>query len=42
MDTFPIARDDDEAEFGRYRTQEMVLAYMNALEAGDVDVRLDL
>ena len=42
MDTFPIVRDDDEAEFGRYRTQEMVLAYMNALEAGDVDVRLDL
>ena len=42
MDTFPIVRDDDEAEFGRYRTREMVLAYMNALEAGDVDVRLHL
>ena len=42
MDTFPIVRDDDEKEFGRYRTQEMILAYMNALEAGDTDVRLDL
>ena len=42
MDTFPIVRDNDEEEFGRYRTQEMVLAYMNALEAGDADVRLDL
>ena len=42
MDTFPIVRDDDEKEFGRYRTREMVLSYMDALGAGDVDVRLDL
>ena len=42
MDTFPIVRDNDEKKFGRYRTREMVLAYMNALEAGDTDVILDL
>ena len=42
MNTFPGVRDDDEKGFGRYRTQEMVLGYMNALEAGDTDVRLSL
>ena len=42
MDTFPIVRENDKEEFGRYRTQELVLAYMNALEAGDPAVVLDL
>ena len=37
LDTFPIVRRQDEAEFGRYRTRELVLAYMNALAAGDTD-----
>ena len=27
----------DEAAFGSYRTRDMVLAYMNALSAGDVE-----
>ena len=40
MDTFPIVRREDEKEFGRYRTKEMVLAYMSALSAGDVRVRV--
>ena len=40
MDTFPIVRKGDEKEFGTYRTKEMVLAYMNALSAGDVGVRV--
>ncbi len=35
LDTFPIVRDHDEAAFGRYRTKELVLGYMNALAAGD-------
>ncbi len=35
LETFPIVRRQDEKEFGRYRTREMVLAYMNALAAGD-------
>ena len=38
MDTFPIVRRDDEKRFGKYRTKEMVLAYMNALSAGDTGV----
>ena len=38
LDTFPIVRREDEAQFdGRYRTKELILAYMNALEAGDTE-----
>ena len=37
LDTFPIVRREDEKEFGSYRTREMVLAYMNALAAGDTE-----
>ena len=40
MDTFPIVRREDDKEFGVYRTKEMVLAYMNALSAGDTGVRV--
>ena len=40
MDTFPIVRREDERRFGKYRTKEMVLAYMNALSAGDTEVRV--
>ena len=36
LDTFPIVRREDQAQFdGRYRTKELILAYMNALAAGD-------
>ncbi len=42
MDTFPIVKRDDEARFGRYRTRELVLGYMNALAAGDIDSVLAL
>ncbi|MCY3748922.1 MAG: restriction endonuclease [Chloroflexi bacterium] len=36
--TFPIIQRQDEAEFdGRYRTRDLILAYMNALAAGDSD-----
>ena len=35
LDTFPIVRREDEAQFdGRYRTKELILAYMNALAPG--------
>ena len=37
LDTFPIVRRHDEAAFGHYRTKAMVLAYYNALAAGDTD-----
>ena len=38
FDIFPVVRRHDEAAFGHYRTQDMVLAYYNALAAGDTDV----
>ena len=37
LSTFPIVRRDDEAEFGHYRTRGLILAYMNALAAGDTE-----
>ena len=38
--TFPIIRRHDKAAFGHYRTKAMVLAYYNALAAGDTDVKV--
>ena len=40
METFPIVRRQDESAFGSYRTRDMVLAYMNALSAGDMETRV--
>ena len=40
LDTFPIVRREDEKHFGRYRTRDMILAYMNALSAGDAETRV--
>ena len=37
LGTFPIVRRQDEAEFGRYRTRDLILAYMNALSSGDAE-----
>ena len=35
LNTFPIVREQDEKVHGRYLTKELILAYMNALAAGD-------
>lgn len=35
LDTFPIVREHDEKAQGRYFTKELILAYMNAVTAGD-------
>lgn len=37
LDTFPIVKREDEAAFGRYLTRDLILAYMNAVAAGDFD-----
>ncbi len=38
LSTFPIVKRQDEAEFdGRYRTKDLILAYMSALAAGDTE-----
>ncbi len=40
--TFPIVEREEIAEFGSYRSRELCLAYMNALEAGDPDAHIDI
>ena len=37
LGTFPIVRREDEARSGSYRTRDLILAYMNALAAGDTE-----
>ena len=37
LGTFPIVRREDEAAFGKYLTEELVLGYWRALAAGDPD-----
>ena len=38
LDTFPIIRRQDEAHYGGFRTRDLILAYMNALAAGDTEM----
>ena len=40
LDTFTIVCREDEKAFGHYRTKSMILAYMNALAAGDAETRV--
>ena len=40
LDTFPILRREDEKAIGHYRTRDMILAYMNALGAGDTETKV--
>ena len=42
LDTFPIVRRRDEKVFGNYRTKNLILAYMNALAAGDTETDVKL
>ena len=42
LDTFPIVRRQDESRFGSYRTRDLILAYMNALAAGDTTTVVSL
>ena len=37
LDTFPIVQRQDVGKFGSYRTRDLVLAYMSALDAGDTE-----
>jgi len=37
LDQFPIIRAQDEKAFGRYLTKDLILAYMNATAAGDLN-----
>ena len=37
LGTFPIVQRQDVDKFNSYRTRDLVLAYMNALDAGDTE-----
>ncbi len=40
LSRFPIVQREDEAEFGTYRTRNLILAYMSALAAGDTEAKV--
>jgi hypothetical protein len=42
VDSFPILRENDEREFGSFVTKHLVLAYLNAIHAGDLDTTVRL
>ena len=42
LSTFPIIQRHDQAQFNHYRTKALILAYMNALSAGDTETDVDL
>ena len=39
--TFPIVERQETAAYGRYRSRDLCLAWMNALEAGKPDAQVD-
>ena len=39
---FPIVREQDEKQFGRYLTRDLILAYMNAVAAGDLETAVEV
>lgn len=41
LNTFPIVRERDERQFGRFRTRDLVLGYINAIAAGDLDTLIN-
>ena len=40
--TFPIVEREEEKTWGRYRSRDLCLAWMNALDAGNPDAEIDL
>ena len=40
--TFPIVENQETNTYGTYQSRELCLAYMNALESGDPDVKISL
>ena len=42
LSTFPIVRREDEKAFNSYRTRDLILAYLNALTAGDTETAIAL
>ena len=42
LNTFPIVKADDKKEFGRFLTRDLILAYMNAVAAGDLETQVSI
>ncbi len=42
LSTFPIVQREDETQHGRFITRDLILAYMNCLEAGDTETIVNL
>jgi hypothetical protein len=42
LSTFPIVKRNDIEKYGKYRTKDLILAYMKALRTGDTKVLVDL
>lgn len=42
LETFPIVKREDESRYGKFRTKELILAYMRAFKAGDTDSRINV
>lgn len=42
LSTFPIVRDHDQREHGRYLTRDLIMGHMNALAAGDPNAIVDI
>ena len=42
LDTFPIVREHDEKAHGRFLTKDLILAYMNAVAAGDFTTQVQV
>ncbi len=40
LSTFPIIKREDEKEFKTFRTRDLILGYMNALEADDTESKV--
>ena len=40
LSTFPIVQKEDQEKFEKYRTRDLILAYMNALAAGDAETAI--
>ena len=41
-ETYGLAKREDAAQFGQYRTGDLILAYMNALASRDAESVIDL
>ena len=42
LDQFPIVKEQDQKAHGRYLTKDLILAYMNAVAAGDFTTMIKL